>query len=154
MDVYWWKTTRFAVFRYSMGADVYVPASRLFTQSFIHAQIKENIKALRHWPLWGEFTGDRRIPLTKGQCPFDDVIIIRAYLRSCRCGWLIWCHWSSIACLFLFSSATLGFWWQSSAWRFWRRTVSKFVWASYQIRKIAGSACEGNARNLFLTTTG
>ena len=28
-------------------------------------QTKENIKAPRHWPLWGEFTGDRRIPLTK-----------------------------------------------------------------------------------------
>ena len=25
---------------------------------FIQAQIKENIKALRHWPLWGEFTGE------------------------------------------------------------------------------------------------
>ena len=43
------------------------PASRLFTQSFIQLQIKENIKALRHWPLWGEFTGDRWIPHTKGQ---------------------------------------------------------------------------------------
>ena len=31
------------------------------------AQFKENIKAPRHWPLWGEFTGDRWIPLTKGQ---------------------------------------------------------------------------------------
>ena len=31
------------------------------------AQIKENIKALRHWPLWGEFTCDRRIPRTKSQ---------------------------------------------------------------------------------------
>ena len=30
-------------------------------------QIKENIKELRHWPLRGEFTGDRWIPLTKGQ---------------------------------------------------------------------------------------
>ena len=27
------------------------------------ARIKENIKAARHWPLWGEITGDR----TKGQ---------------------------------------------------------------------------------------
>ena len=35
------------------------PASRLFTQPFIQAQIKENIKDPRHWPLWGEFTGDR-----------------------------------------------------------------------------------------------
>ena len=43
------------------------PASRLFTQPFIQAQIKENIKAPRHWPLCGEFTGDRWIPRTKGQ---------------------------------------------------------------------------------------
>ena len=28
------------------------------------AQIKENIKAPRHWPLCGEFTGDRWIPRT------------------------------------------------------------------------------------------
>ena len=26
--------------------------------TFIQAQIKENIKTLRHWPLCGEFTGD------------------------------------------------------------------------------------------------
>ena len=30
-------------------------------------QIKENIKAPRHWPLYGEFTGDRLIPGTKDQ---------------------------------------------------------------------------------------
>ena len=30
-------------------------------------QRKQNIKALRHWPLWGEFTGDQWIPRTKGQ---------------------------------------------------------------------------------------
>ena len=41
--------------------------SLLFTQSFIQTQIKENIKALRHWPLCGEFTGDGWIPHTKGQ---------------------------------------------------------------------------------------
>ena len=28
--------------------------------------MKENIKAARHWPLCGEFTGDRCIPRTKG----------------------------------------------------------------------------------------
>ena len=38
------------------------PASPLFTQPFIQAQIKENNKASRHWPLCGEFTGDRWIP--------------------------------------------------------------------------------------------
>ena len=31
------------------------------------AQIKENIKAPRYWPLWGEFTGDRWILRTKDQ---------------------------------------------------------------------------------------
>ena len=54
------------------------PASRLFTQPFILAQIKENIKAPRHWPLWGEFSGDLWIPRTKRPVtgkmfPFDDV---------------------------------------------------------------------------------
>ena len=37
------------------------PASRLLTQSFIQALIKENIKTPRHWPLCGEFTADRLI---------------------------------------------------------------------------------------------
>ena len=43
------------------------PASRLFTQPFIEAQIKENIKAPRHWLLWGEFTGDspHKWPVTR-----------------------------------------------------------------------------------------
>ena len=30
------------------------PASRLFTQPFVLAQIKENIQTPRHWPLWEE----------------------------------------------------------------------------------------------------
>ena len=34
------------------------PASPLFTQPFIQAQIKENVKAPCHWPLCGEFTGN------------------------------------------------------------------------------------------------
>ena len=43
------------------------PALRVFTQPFIQAQINENIKAPLHWPLCGEFTGDRGIPRTNGQ---------------------------------------------------------------------------------------
>ena len=43
------------------------PASQLYTQAFVHAQIKENIKVARHWPLCGELTGNRWIPRTKGQ---------------------------------------------------------------------------------------
>ena len=42
------------------------PYDCLINRSF-KAQIKENIKAPRHWPLWGEFTGHRWIPRTKGQ---------------------------------------------------------------------------------------
>ena len=38
----------------------------LFAQPFVWAQIKKNIKALRHWPLWGEFTGARWIPSQRG----------------------------------------------------------------------------------------
>ena len=43
------------------------PASRLFAQPFVEAQIKEIIKAPRDWSLWGEFTGDQWIPRTKDQ---------------------------------------------------------------------------------------
>ena len=50
-----------------LGGHLKSPASRLFTQPFIQVQIKENMKAPRHWPLCGEFTGDRGIPCTKGQ---------------------------------------------------------------------------------------
>ena len=35
--------------------------------SLFRRRSKKNIKAPRHWPLWGEFTGDRWIPRTKGQ---------------------------------------------------------------------------------------
>ena len=51
--------------------------------TFVHAKIKENIKAPRHWPLWGESTGDQWIPPHKGPVtrkmfPFDDVILATA----------------------------------------------------------------------------
>ena len=39
----------------------------IFAQPCVQAQIKKNIKAPRHWPLLGESTGDRWIPLTNGQ---------------------------------------------------------------------------------------
>ena len=43
------------------------PAFRLFAEPFVQAHIKENIKILRHWPLWGGSTCDRWIPFTRGQ---------------------------------------------------------------------------------------
>ena len=54
------------------------PASRLFAQPFVQVQIKENIKVPRHWPLWGESTGDHspnKGPVTRKIFPFDDVIM-------------------------------------------------------------------------------
>ena len=46
-------------------------------------QIKENIKAPSHWPLWGEFTGwsvnsPHKGPVTRKMFPFDDVIILKS----------------------------------------------------------------------------
>ena len=71
-----------------------LPASRLFTQSFIQTQIKENIKAPRHWPLRGEFTGDRgpvnsphKWPVTQKMFSFDDVIILP--VDHVALGWLM-----------------------------------------------------------------
>ena len=56
-----------------------LPAYRLFAQPLIQAQIKENIKAPRHWLLRGEFTGDlnslHKEPVTRKMFPFDDVIM-------------------------------------------------------------------------------
>ena len=43
------------------------PASQLFTQPSIQAQINENDKSPHHWPLCGEVTGDRLILRTNGQ---------------------------------------------------------------------------------------
>ena len=73
-----------------MGASLKSPASPMFTQPFIQAQMKENIKAPRHWPLCAEFTGDRWIPLHKWPVarkmyPFDDVIIY-ALKGALTCG--------------------------------------------------------------------
>ena len=40
---------------------------KIVSQAFTEAQIKENIKAPRHWPSGGEFTGGRWIPRTNSQ---------------------------------------------------------------------------------------
>ena len=55
------------------------PGSQLFVQPFVQEQIKENIKALRHWPLWEESTSDGWLPsqrpVTRNMFPFGDVIM-------------------------------------------------------------------------------
>ena len=55
--------------------------------------IQENIKAPRHWPLCGEFTGDRWIPraVTREMFPSDHVIMTkfkRIYTASPNCSHL------------------------------------------------------------------
>ena len=47
------------------GVSNHQPHSCLLNCLF-QAQIKENKKAARHWPLWGEFTGYRWMPRTNG----------------------------------------------------------------------------------------
>ena len=54
----------------------------MFAQPFVQAQIKEDIKAPGHWPLWREFTGHRWIPLQRA---------INAANVS------IWCHYGIIS---------------------------------------------------------
>ena len=55
--------------------------------TFILAQIKENIKAPRHWPLCGEFTRDRWILRTNGQQPGKYL-----FLMTSSCHKLCWNH--------------------------------------------------------------
>ena len=56
----------------------------LFTQPFIPTQIKEDIKAPRHWPLCGE--SPHKWPVTRKMFPFDDVIM-------CDVPDAIFCSW-------------------------------------------------------------
>ena len=42
-------------------------ASQIANVSFVQTQIKENIKAPRHWSLWGVLNRGRWIPRTKDQ---------------------------------------------------------------------------------------
>ena len=54
---------------------------RLLTQPFIRAQIKENIKAPRHWPLRGirrwPVNSPHKCPVMQKKIPFGDVIMPR-----------------------------------------------------------------------------
>ena len=58
------------------------PVSRLFTQPFIQTHIKENIKAPRHWPLCGEFTGTGEFPAQRASHAENASIWWRHHERS------------------------------------------------------------------------
>ena len=53
-----WNITIEIIWYENVNQEEKSPVSRLFTQLFFRGQIKVNIKAPRHWPLCGEFTGD------------------------------------------------------------------------------------------------
>ena len=68
------------------------PVSRLFAHSLVQADIKENIKASRHWPLWGESRVDssRKGPVTrKMMFPFDDAMVTTWQILSKSCAYLL-----------------------------------------------------------------
>ena len=61
------------------GVSNHQPHGCLLNRVFFQAQIKENIKDPRHWPLCGEFTGTGEFPpqrpVTRKMVPLDDVIM-------------------------------------------------------------------------------
>ena len=64
-----------------MGTIASQITSQLFTQPFIQTQIKENIKAPRHWPLCGGIhrgpvNSPHKWPVTRKMFPFHDVIMM------------------------------------------------------------------------------
>ena len=58
--------------------------------STVYSHIKENIKAPRHWPLWGKFTGDRWIPIQRASNAENVSIWWRHHVLSiCPFQWLV-----------------------------------------------------------------
>ena len=58
------------------------PASPMFTQLFIRAQIKENIKAPCHWSLCGEFIGTGEFPAQMASNAENVSISWRHHMRT------------------------------------------------------------------------
>ena len=54
----------------------------VFTQPFIQTQIKENIKAPRHWPLCGEFTGTGEFPAQRASYAENVSILWRHHVTG------------------------------------------------------------------------
>ena len=72
-----------------VGVSNHQPRNCLLNCSF-KAQIKENTKAPRHWPLCGEFTGDRRIPAQRPSNAENVSIWWRHHGVSLLLDWILW----------------------------------------------------------------
>ena len=87
MKVRWTKIMGKSVILHNGDVIMSTMASQITSLTIVHstvysAQIKENIKAPRHWPMCGELTGDwwlvnspHKGPVTGNMFPFDDVIM-------------------------------------------------------------------------------
>ena len=74
------EVSRYLIFSEHYSDVIMITMASQITSLTIEVQIKENIKAPRHWPLCGEFIGDRwsprtKRPVTRKMIPFDDVIM-------------------------------------------------------------------------------
>ena len=115
-----------------MGAMAsHINSSLLFTQTFIQAQIKENIKAPLHWPLCGKspVNSPHKWPVTRKIFPFDAVIMRTEALRriNARVDWAIisWKQQWLIA------------YWQISNKPKWKFGNKNYIWSSVHIWKCA-----------------
>ena len=151
------------------------PTSWLLTQPFVQVQIKQNIKAPSHWHLCGESSGDRwhsphKKPGTRKIYPIDDVIK-QPYIgwvndsRDTNMAYVQWtelCPNKTISCNFtcftddailrtriLISNDSLQNGLEKRRRGNQQASIVTLAWTSFQIRKIAGYACTGNAGNSF-----
>ena len=90
------------------------PASRLFTQTFVQAQIKENIKAPRYWPLWGNSSVTSEFPTHKASNA-ENVYISWRHHEAGNLWIVLRYSWTRTAT-----------WWCNDIDRLW--TFSFFMW--------------------------
>ena len=77
----WWSCRWFETPHYNDVIKTTM-ASQITSLTFIHALIKENIKAPRHWPLRGEFTGTGEFPAQRSSNAENVSIWWRQMMRS------------------------------------------------------------------------
>ena len=110
-----------------------VMASKFTSLTIVYSTVysgadQRKIKAPRHWPLCGEFTGHRWIPRTNGlyakMFPFDDVIV-NILGRGGRVGWRYWGIQYRIRRLIVRSSKTSKVRNVTCSYRFWIRHAAR-----------------------------
>ena len=92
------------------------PASQLFAWPFVAAEIKENIEAPHHWPLWGESTGHRWIPLKRA----SNVENVSIWWRHYETNAFLFYRWVNQACMiwknYKYYWVLYIYWWRKQTW--------------------------------------